>query len=83
MQSKKKALILSGAVMALVTSSIISTAIVSLNVYFLCSVQHSGGVECFKTSFLNIWPRSFAVTFLLAFLIILFVAPYIMRITNK
>jgi Protein of unknown function (DUF2798) len=66
-------------IMALIMSSIMSVPIISLNAYLQCS----GSVECFQTTFFIIWSRTFPIAFALAISIVLTVAPFVMRITNK
>ncbi|MEO9321285.1 MAG: DUF2798 domain-containing protein [Nitrososphaera sp.] len=67
-----------GAVMASITSSIISSSVVAFNVYLQCA----GSGDCFQAHFLPIWPRSFALAFAIATPIVLFVAPTVMRKMN-
>ena len=72
-------MLLRGALIALATSSTISSALVSFNVYLFC-----GGMgECFEANLFKIWPRSFLVAYMLAIPIALFVAPFMVKITNK
>jgi hypothetical protein len=64
-----------GAIMALITSTLMSTSLVSFNVFLQCD----GTIGCFQEHFLTMWPRSFGLSFLLALPIVLFVAPRVMR----
>jgi len=77
--NKRNQMLLGETIVALVSSSILSFALVSMNVYLQCS----GDVECFENNFLKMWPRSFAVAFALVIPIVLLVAPFIVRITSK
>jgi len=73
--SQIRAALSRGAIMAVITSSLMSTSLVSFNVYLQCD----GTVGCFQEYFLTIWPRSFGLSFLLALPIVLFVAPRVMK----
>ena len=73
-KTKIRAALSRGVVMALITSSFMSSSLVSFNVYLQCN----GTIGCFQENFLTVWPRSFALSFALALPIVLFVAPFVM-----